>query len=111
MALQGELFPDPEVVITPDDARREPLVWVSRLVIWEKSGGEILREVPLRRGLNVIGRLIQALTKRRLVEMQAAVMGPARLYSAGCCATAWVKTASRMMSSGGALHSNCPLAL
>ena len=54
MALQGELFPDPEVVITPDGARREPLVWVSRLVIWEKPGGEILREVSLRRGLNVI---------------------------------------------------------
>ena len=53
MALQGELFPDPEVVITPDDARREPLVWVSRLVIWEKPS-EILREVPLRRGLNII---------------------------------------------------------
>jgi len=53
MALQGELFPEPEVVITPDDARREPLVWVSRLVIWEKPG-EILREVPLRRGLNII---------------------------------------------------------
>jgi hypothetical protein len=54
MALQGELFPDPEVVIAPDDARREPLVWVRRLVIWEKPGGEILREVPLRRGLNII---------------------------------------------------------
>jgi len=53
MALQGELFPEPEVVIIPDDARREPLVWVSRLVIWEKPG-EILREVPLRRGLNII---------------------------------------------------------
>jgi hypothetical protein len=53
MALQGELFPEPEVVITPDDARREPLVWVSRLVIWVKPG-EILREVPLRRGLNII---------------------------------------------------------
>ncbi len=53
MALQGELFPDPEVVITPDDARREPLVWVSRLVIWERPG-EILRAVPLRRGLNII---------------------------------------------------------
>ncbi len=53
MALQGELFPDPEVVITLDNARREPRVWVSRLVIWEKPG-EILREVRLRRGLNVI---------------------------------------------------------
>jgi uncharacterized coiled-coil protein SlyX len=53
MALQEELFPDPEVVVTPDDARREPLVWVSRLVIWEKPD-EILREVILRRGLNII---------------------------------------------------------
>jgi hypothetical protein len=53
MAQQGELFPEPEVVITLDSTRREPRVWVSRLVIWEMPG-KIIREIPLRRGLNVI---------------------------------------------------------
>lgn len=53
MAQQGELFPEPEVVITLDGTRHEPRVWVRRLVIWEKPG-ELIRDVPLRRGLNVI---------------------------------------------------------
>lgn len=53
MAQQGELFPEPDVVITLDGAQREPRVWVRRLVIWEKPG-EIIRDIPLRRGLNVI---------------------------------------------------------
>lgn len=50
---QGELFPEPDVVIALDGARREPRVWVSRLVIWEKPG-TVIREIRLRRGLNVI---------------------------------------------------------
>lgn len=53
MAQQGELFPEPEVVITLDGARPEPRVWVRRIVIWERPG-EVIREIPLRRGLNVI---------------------------------------------------------
>jgi len=53
MAEQAELFPDPEVSIILDQARREPRLWVSRLMIWEKPG-EMIREVRLRRGLNII---------------------------------------------------------
>jgi hypothetical protein len=53
MAEQAELFPDPEVSIVFNKTRREPRLWVSRLVIWEKPG-EMIREVRLRRGLNII---------------------------------------------------------
>jgi hypothetical protein len=53
MAQQGELFPEPEVVIKVDGAHREPRVWVRRLVIWREPG-EIIRDIPLRRGLNII---------------------------------------------------------
>jgi len=53
MAQQGELFPSPEVVVAVDSTRGEPRLWVHRLVIYEKPG-EIIREVHLRRGLNII---------------------------------------------------------
>src|ERR1039458_8984477 len=53
MARQGELFPNPEVAVSLDSSRGEPRLWVRRLVIWEKPG-EIIREVRLRRGLNII---------------------------------------------------------
>src|ERR1035441_10101513 len=53
MARQGELFPNPEVAVALDSSRGEPRLWVRRLVIWEKPG-EIIREVRLRRGLNII---------------------------------------------------------
>ncbi len=53
MAQQGELFPEPELVIKVDGAHREPRVWVRRLVIWREPG-EIIRDIPLRRGLNII---------------------------------------------------------
>jgi len=53
MARQGELFPNPKFAIALDSSRGEPRLWVRRLVIWEKPG-EIIREVHLRRGLNII---------------------------------------------------------
>jgi hypothetical protein len=53
MAQQGELFPKAEVTIKLDSSRGEPRVWVRRIVLWEKPG-EIIREIRLRRGLNII---------------------------------------------------------
>ena len=53
MAQQGELFPKAEVTIRLDGSRNEPRLWVRRFVIWEKPG-EIIREVRLRKGLNII---------------------------------------------------------
>ena len=53
MAQQGELFPKAEVTIRLDGSRGEPRLWVRRIVLWEKPG-EIIRDIRLRRGLNII---------------------------------------------------------
>ena len=53
MARQEELFPKPEHTISVHDSRREPALWVRRLVLWAQPG-EVIRDVRLRRGLNVI---------------------------------------------------------
>jgi len=53
MAQQSELFPEPTVIVHPSGTRSEPRLWVRRLAIWEKPGS-IIRDVGLRRGLNII---------------------------------------------------------
>ena len=53
MAQQVELFPEPAVVVRPSGTRDEPRLWVRRLAIWEKPG-TIIRDINLRRGLNII---------------------------------------------------------
>ena len=53
MARQKGLFPEPAQVISVDSSRSEPLLWVRRLVLWAQPG-DIVRDIPLRRGLNVI---------------------------------------------------------
>ena len=53
MAQQSELFPEPTVVVRPSGTRGEPRLWVRRLAIWEKPGS-IIRDIGLRRGLNII---------------------------------------------------------
>ena len=53
MAQQGELFPKAEVAIRLDGSRGEPRLWVRRIVLWEEPG-EIIRDIRLRRGLNII---------------------------------------------------------
>ncbi|MCK9463060.1 MAG: hypothetical protein M0R80_25840 [Proteobacteria bacterium] len=53
MARQKELFPRPTTAIHVDPDRDEPRVWVRRLVLWSRPG-EVIREIPLRRGLNIV---------------------------------------------------------
>ena len=53
MARQSALFPDPITTVTFDRKRNEPRLWVRRLVIWEKPG-VVIRDIALRRGLNII---------------------------------------------------------
>ncbi|HEX3739719.1 MAG TPA: hypothetical protein VHV29_08325 [Terriglobales bacterium] len=53
MAQQHELFPEPAVVVQPSSTRAVPRLWIRRLAIWEKPGS-IIRDVRLRRGLNII---------------------------------------------------------
>src|SRR5713101_1609063 len=51
MAQQAKLFPEPATTVRI--VRPEPRLWVRRLVIWAKPG-EPIREVSLRRGLNIV---------------------------------------------------------
>lgn len=53
MARQEELFLKPELTISVHASRRDPPLWVRRFVLWAQAG-EVIRDVPLRRGLNVI---------------------------------------------------------
>jgi len=53
MAQQDKLFPEPEVVLSIDRSRGEPRLWVRRIAIWAQPG-ELIRDIALRRGLNII---------------------------------------------------------
>ena len=53
MAQQAELFPKPEETIFINKTRSEPALWVRRFVLWAQPG-EVIRDIPLRRGLNVV---------------------------------------------------------
>lgn len=51
--MQREMFERSEFTIKPEPGRTGPKLWVRRLVIWRKPN-DIIRNVPLRPGLNVI---------------------------------------------------------
>lgn len=51
--MQPELFERPGFKINAEHGRTGPRLWVRRLVIWRKPN-EIIREVSLRPGLNII---------------------------------------------------------
>lgn len=53
MPRQLDLVPPPGLNLQPEAGRNEPRFWVRRLVIWRKPG-ELLREITLRPGLNII---------------------------------------------------------
>lgn len=53
MARQEELFPRAQQTVSIHDSRRDPPIWVRRFVLWSQPG-EVIRDVALRRGLNVI---------------------------------------------------------
>ena len=51
--MQPELFERPGFTIEPEAGRTSPKLWVRRLVIW-RAPNKIIRDVSLRRGLNII---------------------------------------------------------
>ena len=51
MATQIELFRKPGLSIVPSNP--EPRLWIQRLVIWSDPT-TVLRDVALRRGLNIL---------------------------------------------------------
>src|SRR5712671_2252106 len=51
--MQHDLFPRPPFSITPEPGRKEPRLWVRRLVIWREPG-EIIRTIDLKPGFNIV---------------------------------------------------------
>ncbi|WP_375210989.1 chromosome segregation protein SMC [Hyphococcus sp.] len=54
MPQQDDLFPVQSLSIEVPEDLKEPRLWVRRLKIWEAPGGEVIRDVELRPGLNII---------------------------------------------------------
>lgn len=54
MSQQPDLIGPQPLVITPATGMTGPRLWVRRLVIWGEPGGEKIRDIPLRPGLNII---------------------------------------------------------
>lgn len=54
MPLQHEMFATPKLSLEVPPGSTEPRLWVRRLVIWESPGGERIRDISLRPGLNIL---------------------------------------------------------
>lgn len=54
MPQQDDLFPVPPLSVEVPTSLTEPRLWVRRLKIWAAPGGEIIRDIELRPGLNII---------------------------------------------------------
>lgn len=54
MPQQDDLFPVPPLSVEVPKDLTEPRLWVRRLKIWDAPGGETIRDIELRPGLNII---------------------------------------------------------
>lgn len=54
MPQQHEMFDPPKLNLTIPAGLKEPRLWVRRLAIWEAPGGQKIRDIALRPGLNII---------------------------------------------------------
>jgi hypothetical protein len=54
MPQQPELIGPQPLTLTPASGLAGPRLWVRRLVLWKEPGGEKVRDITLRPGLNII---------------------------------------------------------
>lgn len=54
MPKQHEMFTPPKLSLTAPAGLKEPRLWVRRLAIWEAPGGQKIRDISLRPGLNIV---------------------------------------------------------
>lgn len=54
MPQQHEMFAPPKLSLSAPAGLKEPRLWVRRLAIWEAPGGQKIRDITLRPGLNII---------------------------------------------------------
>lgn len=54
MPQQPDLLDPQLLTVTPSEGLEGPRLWVRRLVIWKEPGGEKVRDIELRPGLNIV---------------------------------------------------------
>lgn len=54
MPLQPDLLGPPSLTVQPIVGQSGPRLWVKRLAIWQEPGGEKIRDISFRPGLNII---------------------------------------------------------
>jgi hypothetical protein len=54
MPLQRDLLGPPSLTVQPIVGQNGPRLWVKRLAIWQEPGGEKVRDISFRPGLNII---------------------------------------------------------
>ena len=54
MPLQPDLLGPPSLTVQPIVGQYGPRLWVKRLAIWQEPGGEKIRDISFRPGLNII---------------------------------------------------------
>lgn len=54
MPKQPDLLPRHEFKLSPPEGRKEPRLWVRRLVIWNDQAQAPIRDITLRPGLNIV---------------------------------------------------------
>jgi len=54
MQQQPDLLAPPLLTVTPAEGLEGPRLWIRRLVIWKEPGGEKVRDIELRPGLNIV---------------------------------------------------------
>lgn len=54
MPQQPDLLGPPSLSVQPSQGQRGPRLWVKRLAIWDEPGGEKIRDIAFRPGLNII---------------------------------------------------------
>ncbi len=54
MPPQHEMFEPPKLSLTLPAGLEGPRLWVRRLAIWEEPGGQKIRDIELRPGLNIV---------------------------------------------------------
>jgi hypothetical protein len=53
MERQPDLL-QPDLKVRPREGASGPRLWVKRLAVWREPGGELIRDIALRPGLNII---------------------------------------------------------
>lgn len=106
MPQQPDLLDPQRLTVSPAEGLEGPRLWVRRLVIWREPGGEKVRDIELRPGLNIVWSPDGADDVALAGQTNAVGHGSGKTLFAGSSATVLAKTVSRRSLSviGSAQH-------